>query len=264
MRSRTKPESVGISSVGQRRVPGLRREEVAQLAGMGVAWYTWLEQGRDVNVSSDVLERLYTALALLPAEREHLFSLAHNRPPPNTRFKGSGVSVASAALIGRMADAAFIANTLWDVLAWNGAAARIFPNFESAEDRRPNMLRFLFTSQPLRAVFDNWEGFARGNLEKFRIEFWRNRNERPFADLVSELLIASPEFRLWWNSPAVHPIENGLETFRSNYGPAIDYRVSVLIPMENESQRLIVFVPPKEADPKHGVNYAKPNGDASV
>jgi hypothetical protein len=70
MRSRTKPGSVGISSVGQRRVSGLRREEVAQLAGVGVAWYTWLEQGRDVNVSSDVLERLQAALALSPAERE--------------------------------------------------------------------------------------------------------------------------------------------------------------------------------------------------
>jgi transcriptional regulator with XRE-family HTH domain len=265
MRSRTQPGSVGISSAGQRRVPGLRREEVAQLAGVGVAWYTWLEQGRDVNVSSDVLERLHAALALSRAEREHLFALAHNRPPPNSGFDGGAISQSSAALLGRMADAAYIANRRWDVLAWNGAAADLFPDLASAQGRQPNMMRFLFVSPAQRALHVDWETDARVSLEKFRMDFWRHRNERAFADLASELQTISPEFRRWWASPFVHPISDGVKTFRSKDGRAVQYSYSVLTLSENQSQRLVVFTPLKEAHPKNGVSYAaRQNGDASA
>ncbi len=266
MRSRTKPGSVGFSSVGQRRrVPGLRREEVAQLAGVGVAWYTWLEQGRDVNVSSDVLERLHTALALSTAEREHLFALAHNRPPPNVGFDGGVISPSSAALLGRMTDAAYVANRRWDVLAWNGAAADLFADLANAQGRQPNMMRFLFISPALRALHVDWETDARVSLEKFRMDFWRHRNERSFTDLVSELEAASPEFRRWWASPFVHPTGEGVKTFRSKDGKAVDYSYSVLALSENQSQRLVVFLPLKEAHLRNGVSYAaQPSGDGSA
>jgi transcriptional regulator with XRE-family HTH domain len=265
MRSRTKPEAVGISSVGQRRVPGLRREEVAQLAGVGVAWYTWLEQGRNVNVSSDVLERLHGALALSPAEREHMFALAHNRPPPNSGFEGGVISRSSAALLGRMVDAAYVANRRWDVLAWNGAAAELFRDLASAQGRHPNMIRFLFTSPLLRALHVDWETDARVSLEKFRMDFWRHRNEHSFADLVSELQVASSEFRRWWASPFVHSIGDGVKTFWSKDGKAVDYSYSVLTLSESQSQRLVVFTPVTEAHPKNGVTYAgRPDGDGSA
>ena len=265
MRARTKPGSVGISSVGHRRVPGLRREEVAELAGVGLAWYTWLEQGRNVNVSSDVLERLHVALALSPAEREHLFALAHNRPPPNLGFDGSVISQSSAVLLGRMADAAYIANRRWDVLAWNGAAAHLFSDLATAQGHRPNMIRFLFSSPTLRALHVNWDTDARVSLEKFRMDFWRHKNERSFADLVSELQTASPEFRRWWASPLVHPTGDGVKTFWSNDGRAVDYGYSVLTLSENQSQRLVVFIPNKEANPQHGVSYAaQPIADEST
>jgi len=265
MRSRTKPGSVGISSVGQRRVPGLRREEVAQLAGVGVAWYTWLEQGRDVNVSSDVLERLHAALALSPAEREHLFALAHNRPPPNVGFDGGMISQSSEALLGRMADAAYVANRRWDVLAWNSAAAELFSDLASAQGSQPNMIRFLFTSPTLRALHVDWETDARVSLEKFRMDFWRHRNERSFADLVRELRAASSEFQRWWASPLVHSIGDGVKTFWSKDAKAVEYSYSVLTLSENQNQRLVVFMPLKEAHPKNGVSYAaRPYGDSSA
>jgi len=266
MRSRTNPGSVGFSSIGQRRrVPGLRREEVAQLAGVGVAWYTWLEQGRDVNVSSDVLERLHTALALSTAEREHLFALAHNRPPPNVGFDGGVISPSSAALLGRMTDAAYVANRRWDVLAWNGAAADLFADLANAQGRQPNMMRFLFISPALRALHVDWETDARVSLEKFRMDFWRHRNESSFTDLVGELEAASPEFRQWWASPFVHPTGEGVKTFRSKDGKAVDYSYSVLALSENQSQRLVVFLPLKEAHLRNGVSYAaQPSGDGSA
>jgi transcriptional regulator with XRE-family HTH domain len=265
MRSRTKPESVGISSVGQRRVPGLRREEVAQLAGVGVAWYTWLEQGRNVNVSSEVLERLHAALALSPAEREHLFALAHDRPPPNVGFDCGVPSQSSAALLGRMADAAYVANRRWDVLAWNAAAADLFRDLASAPGRHPNMMRFLFTSPNLRALHVDWEMDARVSLEKFRMDFWRHRNERSFADLVSELRAASSEFRRWWATPFVHSTGDGVKTFWSNDGKPVEYAYSVLTLSENQSQRLVVFIPLKEMRPVNGVSYAGlPSGETST
>ena len=209
MRARINPVSVGISSVGQRRVPGLRREEVAQLAGVGVVWYTWLEQGRDVNVSSEVLERLYVALELSQAEREHLFALAHNRPPPNIGFEGGEVSRSSAALLGRITDAAYIANARWDVLAWNEPAASLFADLSNPQGRQPNMIRFLFVSPALQALHVDWETDARVSLEKFRMDFWRHRNESSFTDLVEELQKSSSKFREWWTSPLVQPLGDG-------------------------------------------------------
>ena len=260
MRSRIKPGSVGLPSVGTRRVPGLRREEVAQLAGVGLAWYTWLEQGRDVNVSSDVLERLQAALALSPAEREHLFALAHDRPPPNLGFDGGPVSPSSAVLLGRITDAAYIANRCWDVLAWNGAAAELFPDLASdhasAHGRRPNMMRLLFTSPALRALHVDWDTDARVSLEKFRMDYWRHRNEPSFVDLVSELQDASPAFRQWWDSPFVHPTSDGVKTFRARDGTAVPHAYSVLTLSENHSQRLVVFMPLTNEHPDAGVRHA--------
>src|SRR5882672_12383189 len=84
-RTRTRPEDVDLARGARRRTPGLRREEVAQLAGVGVTWYTWFEQGRDIQVSADFLERLCRAFRLDRAERNHLFALAQHRPPPLTR-----------------------------------------------------------------------------------------------------------------------------------------------------------------------------------
>lgn len=261
MRSRTKPGSVGISSVGQRRVPGLRREEVAQLASVGVAWYIWLEQGRDVNVSSEVLERLQTALGLSPAEREHLFALAHNRPPPHFDYDDGVVSPTSAALLGQIVDAAYVANRRWDVLAWNSAAAELFTDLANSPGRRPNMMRFLFTSPALRALHVNWETDARVSLEKFRMDFWRHKDERLFTDLVRELQAASQEFQRWWAAPFVHSTVDGVKTFLSKGGAPSEYAYSVLTLSENQSQRLVVFMPRREAQLKKAVSYAALSGN---
>ncbi len=245
MRSRTTPESVGLSSVGQRRVAGLRREEVAQLAGVGVAWYTWLEQGRRIGVSSEVLERLTEALSLSSAEREHLFILAHDRPPPNEGSKGGQVSEGSVALLGKFADAAYIANRRWDVLAWNDAASVLFQDLSCSRNQAPNMIRLLFTATALRALHANWESDARVTLEKFRMDFWQHRGDPSFEALVTEIQALSSEFRLWWSSPLIHPLGDGVKTFWSTDGMATEYHYSVLTFSENRNHRLVVFTPTK-------------------
>ena len=255
MRARIHPASVGISSVGQRRVPGLRREEVAQLAQVGFVWYTWLEQGRDVNVSSEVLERLYAALRLSQAEREHLFALAHNRPPPNMALEDHKVAQSSSALLSRMMDAAYISTTRWDVLAWNSAAEGLFRDLALAQKTQPNMIRFLFTSPRLRALHVDWETQARVSLEKFRMDFWRYQNRASFNDLVAELQAVSDEFRQWWDSPLIHPLEAGVKVFRRN-GKAVEYSYNVLTLSATHNQRLVVFTPATRSNTNQVVHYA--------
>lgn len=144
------------------------------------------------------------------------------------------------------------------MLAWNTAAADLFSDLAGAQGRQPNMIRFLFTSPTLRALHVDWEADARVSLEKFRMDFWRHRNERSFADLVSELRAASSEFRLWWASPFVHSTGDGVKTFWSKAGRAVEYSYSVLTLADNQSQRLVVFMPLKEAHPENGVSYAEP------
>ncbi|MEQ9511257.1 MAG: helix-turn-helix domain-containing protein, partial [Alloalcanivorax xenomutans] len=121
------PEQVGLADSGRRRTPGLRREEVATLAGVGVTWYTWLEQGREIGVSAPVLERIARVLKLDGAQRRHLFLLAQNRPPVEPGKTWCSVP----PLVRRLMDdwphhPAYVLNLRWDVLAWNAAAQTLF------------------------------------------------------------------------------------------------------------------------------------------
>ena len=233
---------------------------MAQIAGVGLAWYTWLEQGRDVNVSTAVLEQLNVALALTPAEREYVFTLAHNRPPPRFEFEDRVVSPASAALLGQIANAAYVANRRWDVLAWNAPAVDLFTDLAAPPNGRPNMLHLLFTSAVLRSLHVDWEIDARTSLEKFRLDFWRHSAEPSFLDLVAHLQEASDEFRRWWATPFVHPTVDGTKRFRASDGKPVDHVYSVLTLSENPSQRLVVFMPLTAGSPIYRVSHANTRG----
>src|SRR4051794_32834901 len=120
------PEEVGLPAGGRRRTPGLRREEVAQLAGVGTTWYTWLEQARDVRASLEVLEALSRALRLTPAERTHLILLGRGEEPPPVKTPAERVAPTLRRLIENLgANPAFILGRRWDYLAWNDAATML-------------------------------------------------------------------------------------------------------------------------------------------
>src|SRR5579872_1919297 len=126
-RARLSPGAVGLPEGVRRRTPGLRREEVAQLAGVGATWYTWLEQGREVRPSVEVLGALARALRLDPAERQHLFTLA-GRPLPETRTVGpEHVGEPLKRMLASLTmQPAYVLGRRWDILAWNPAAAALF------------------------------------------------------------------------------------------------------------------------------------------
>lgn len=203
-RERISPEEVGLPAGSRRRTPGLRREEVAALAGVGLSWYTWLEQGRDISVSSSFLDNLSRALKLDATERRHLFLLAHQRLPAEP---GRTWCVVPPLIHRLMADIptrpAYVLNLRWDVLAWNAAADRVFGFSAIPADRR-NLLWMLFTSPAMQALFHPWEEQALQILSSFRRDFVRATQDPEVAALVKDLAKASPDFRDWWQQQDIH------------------------------------------------------------
>jgi transcriptional regulator with XRE-family HTH domain len=198
-RGRVAPEQVGLASGVRRRTPGLRREEVSQLAGVGVTWYTWIEQGRDVQVSAQVLEGIARALKLTVDERNHLFLLADQPPPIDSSPPQEIVSPLLLQALERFgANPAYITGQRWDLLAWNQAACAVFGDFESLPFQERNILWFVFMNENLRQILVDWEAHARLVLAQFRANYSRFVGDPLFAELINDLEVASPEFRLWW------------------------------------------------------------------
>ena len=129
-RSQLSPAEMGLPRTARRKTPGLRREEVAQLAGVGVTWYTWLEQGRDIHVSTQVLDSLAQTFRLTPAEKAHLFLLAGQASPAQPIPPKEHVSPFLHQFLEHLGTSpAYITGRRWDVLAWNLAACQVFANF---------------------------------------------------------------------------------------------------------------------------------------
>jgi transcriptional regulator with XRE-family HTH domain len=210
-RARISPGEAGILLSGRRRTPGLRREEVAEQAGVGVSWYTWLEQGRPITASAQVLDSLARVLQLDTAERAHLFILARGEQPvppiPATDAVGPAVQLILDALGAAPAYfPAYVVNAYWDAVAWNEIACRVFMDFAALPPRERNLLRFMFTKPLARRLYADWEGTARYTLALFRASTGRVVGETWLAALVSDLAAASPEFAAWWSQGDVRGV----------------------------------------------------------
>jgi transcriptional regulator with XRE-family HTH domain len=199
-RERVSPEAVGLPGGSRRRTPGLRREELALLAGIGVTWYTGLEQGRAITVSAQVLESLARVLDLNVDERNHLFLLARQQQPVDPYPFTTAVSPALQRILDTMGiSPAYVANPRWDLLAWNQAMACVYQtDFGALPVRERNILRLVFTSPSQHMLLANWEQAAQGLLAQFRASTERYVGEPWLKALVTELEQASLQFRAWW------------------------------------------------------------------
>lgn len=199
-RERMSPEAVGLPSGSRRRTPGLRREELAVVAGIGVTWYTGLEQGRAMTVSPQVLESLARVLKLNAVERNHLFLLARQQQPADPYPFTTTVSPALQCILDKMGTSpACVANPRWDLLAWNQAMACVYQtDFGALSARERNILRLAFTSPSQHMLLANWEKAAQGLLAQFRASTERYVGDPWRSALVAELEQASPLFRAWW------------------------------------------------------------------
>ncbi|QUQ63001.1 helix-turn-helix domain-containing protein [Kutzneria sp. CA-103260] len=205
-RSRLRPEDVGLGTYGERRrVPGLRREEVAGLAGVSTSYYVRLEQGQSLNASTEVIDGIARALRLDPDEHEHLRALA--RPPRQSaapRPPAERVAPATAELMAALGDVpAVLLGRRNDVLAWNPLGHALFaghldPDSPSRPQERPNMARLVFRDAHTRELYPQWTAKARAVVGNLRLVAGRHPEDRELNTLIGELVTSSPEFATMW------------------------------------------------------------------
>lgn len=242
-RERLTPEEVGLPSGGRRRTPGLRREEVATLARVGLSWYTRLEQGREISVSSTFLDNLSRALKLDATERRHLYLLAQQRPPCEPGRTWCVVPPLIIRLIEDLdARPSYVLNLRWDVLAWNDAADRLFGFSEQIPERR-NLLWMLFTSKRLRQLLDPWEGQAVQIFSSFRRDFVQGTQDADIVGLVKDLERVAPEFCDWWNRQDIHGPCQGIRYFRlAGIGQMVFEHTTLTVDVDRHL-RLVYYAP---------------------
>jgi transcriptional regulator with XRE-family HTH domain len=217
-RARITPEQVGLVSYGSRRVPGLRREEVAVLAGVSVPYYTRLERGDMSGVSQGVLEALARALELDDAERAHLFDLARaahptGTPPRRRQAKQRVRPEVQWTLDAITGAAAFVGNDRLDLLAANQLGRALFSELYAAPARPVNSARFVFLDPRAETFYDDWERVADWCVATLRWAAGRDPHDRDLSDLVAELTTQSEAFRTRWTAHDVRFHNVGIKRF---------------------------------------------------
>lgn len=247
-RTKLDPAVFGVSG-GRRRTPGLRREEVAERAGISATWYTWLEQGRGGRPSAEALDRVAGALMLTGVEREHLFLLGLGRPP-EVRYRGGD---AITPRLQRLLDVlsfspAIVRTATWDVVAWNRAAAAVLTDYGALPPAERNILRLIFLDPRVRAAQSDWEGVARFVVAAFRIDAARAAADAEVAPLVEELSRASPDFAAMWRDGDVRAHGDGVKRLYHPRLGTISLEYSAFAVDDRPDLSLIVYNPATAGD----------------
>jgi transcriptional regulator with XRE-family HTH domain len=245
-RARLQPADVGLTSYGRRRVPGLRREELAQLAGVSVEYYVRLEQGRNPHVSDGVLEAVGRVLRLDAAEQEHLRNLARpDRARPRVT-RASHVDAVRPSL-RRMIDAqpgpAYVCGHLTQVLAWNRLAVAVFGDFGALPPQRRTFAHLVFLDRGYRELFaDSWQDKAEATVAFLRVGVGRHQDDPALAGLIGTLAMKSEEFRVLWARQDVRDKGPGRYALRHPVVGALDLDFEVLHTPE-QGQVLVSYLP---------------------
>jgi transcriptional regulator with XRE-family HTH domain len=239
-RERLRPVDVGLPDRGQRRVPGLRREEVATLAGVSTDYYVRLEQGRNISASADVLDALARALHLDDAERLHLHDLAKPRPfrrstPPPQRIR-PGVRL----MLDRLDTPAFVLGRRMDILATNRLCRALLADFDAMPAGERNHARWVFLDPRARELYGDWETVARENVAILRMDAGRHPDDERLAALIGELSVKSPEFARWWADHDVLVRGHGTKRYRHPIVGDVEIRYEAL-QLADEDQTLFIY-----------------------
>jgi hypothetical protein len=219
------------------------------LAGVGTTWYTWLEQGRGIQPSTEILSALAEALRLDAAERRHLFSL-YDRPTPERRPPGEEQV---GEPLGRMLDGlaeqpALVLGWRWDILTWNRAAELLIGSYALPDGSRPNALGLLFSDPAHRRLFVDWETVARGALATFRADCAPYIGDPDFEGLVARLKQLSPEFAMWWPQHDVAHRLAGRKRLDHPIAGRMHFTFSTLAVGDRPGMKLFVFTAVDEED----------------
>ncbi len=240
-RARISPESVGLPREGRRRTPGLRRGEVTQLAGVSLEWYTWLEQGRDIHVSVQVLERLAQALQLDADERKHLFLLALRQPPPVETFSPTTISPTLQHFLDQLRTIpTCVVDARLNVVAWNAAFCAVFGDYATMSERERNLIWRLFMSP---SSDEEWKEHAQVYLAQFRNEYSRFINDPWWAQEIAELNRISPEFRELWARYDVLTVPEGHKSKHHPLVGDLDFEFLLFQTVDTSNLRLLIHTP---------------------
>jgi transcriptional regulator with XRE-family HTH domain len=248
-RARVSPADVGLPDEGaRRRTPGLRREELAALAGVGVSWYTWLEQGRDIHPSPEVLDALARALRLDTAERATLFALARTELPLPSAAAADGGPDDDRAVLVRLVEAlhptpAYLLGPMTRILAWNPTASALFGSPDHLSPERRSLLWMLLVDPGEARYNPGREGTARNMVARFRSEYAQHAGEPAYEQFIAELRERSPWFVEWWGEHEVNDTQRGTKTIEHPTLGTLRLHHAQTVPTGAPELRLTIYAP---------------------
>ncbi|EFC83400.1 helix-turn-helix domain protein [Parafrankia sp. EUN1f] len=245
-REQIKPEEVGLPTSPRRRTPGLRREEVATLAGLGLAWYTWLEQGK-VTASRQVLEAIARALRLDDDARRHALTLSGLYTSPDGDRHEQAVAHLRPVLERWTTSPALLLDRHFDVTAWNEAYAALWGDPGRLPDSRRNLLWLMAADPRVRAVLQEWESLARDVFAQFRAQAGLHPEDPRARAVLAALEQDVPHLRHWWRCQTVREFPSRTVTFDSTAGQ-ITLVVSPLRPADDPEALILLQTPATETD----------------
>ncbi|GAB3457592.1 helix-turn-helix transcriptional regulator [Streptomonospora sediminis] len=241
-RRRLDPHDFGLPLRRQaRRTPGLRREEVAELAGVSIDYIVRLEQGRGLRPSADVAEALAQALRLAPNERAHLFNLAQQRP----RNTGKPTAAAAPPLVTLVADLsplpAMVMNHRFDILAWNSEATRLLVDFETLPPQQRNLMWLCLLDPRIREFYTDRERVVREGIGHLRAAWAAYPEDQALTDRIAEFTARDEEFARLWAEPDIKVNGRGRKEMRHPQAGVIAVQFEVLLPLQDPDQQLVIF-----------------------
>jgi transcriptional regulator with XRE-family HTH domain len=230
---------------------------VAQLVGVSVDWYTWLEQGRSITPSTQVLERLVQTLRLGTHERSHLFLLAQQQAPPALLLETESVSPTLQHFLDQFGTRpAFVSGRRWDILAWNDAGCAVFGDYrQMTAPRERNTIWGIFTNPLSRQLVVDWEDDARQLLAQFRSSCARYPGDAQLTELIHDLLLASPEFRAWWPDHEIQSGQEGRKTLNHLQVGHLQFERLTFQVFDTPDLKVTVYTPLEETDTPRKVEY---------
>ena len=246
-RERLTPEEVGVPRGRRRRTPGLRREEIAQLASIGVTWYTWLEQGRDIQVSPEVLDAIARTLRLDQSERDHVFALAGSIDP-SPAAACTPITDAVRDLLERLEPLpACLQNARYDIVAYNRPFSRLMCDLDSVPPEDHNVIWLGFMNEQWKATLSDLDGTQRLMAAKFRASMAENLGDPTWKALLKRLQAASPEFCEYWDRHEVVRPGNQVKVYQHpDCGQLRLTATSLWLEPGNSRPRLVTYTPVDE------------------
>ncbi len=240
-REKLSPKTVGLSSLRRRRTPGLRREEVAELAGIGVDWYIRLEQGRTVSPSVATIDALARALRLNKVEHAHLRALTRNAG--RRVFTQESVPGTIRRMVENLNSPAYITGRRWDILAWNAAANAVFA-FDRLPDADRNSLICILTNPHTRRLFGaSWVDEAKRMVAQFRATHDLWAGDPAFIDLLERLRQGCPEFSGWWDTHDIHNAVSGEKSLKHPKKGPLRFEYASFQANDDAALKLVIYTP---------------------